>query len=91
MVRPHVRERLAVDFACVQLAARLADLILGEVRFGTCCESRSPPASAGKEVVLQLVSASLEGCVEERGVCYAFPFRKKRRIVGAAKSCDGRV
>ncbi|CAE7751561.1 Maneal [Symbiodinium pilosum] len=47
VVRPHVRERLAVDFACVQLAARLADLILGE------------------EVVLQLVSASLEGCVEE--------------------------
>ncbi|CAE7463740.1 Maneal [Symbiodinium natans] len=47
VVRPRVRERLAVDFACVQLAARLADLILGE------------------EVVLQLVSASLEGCVEE--------------------------
>ncbi|CAE7392348.1 unnamed protein product [Symbiodinium sp. CCMP2456] len=47
VVRPRVRERLAVDFECVQLAARLADLILGE------------------EVVLQLVSASLEGCVEE--------------------------
>ena len=30
VVRPRVRERLAVDFECVQLAARLADLILGE-------------------------------------------------------------
>lgn len=43
MLRPHVRERLSVDFAAVALLARFADLVLGEAK--TLAEATKEPGN----------------------------------------------